>query len=197
MDFNIIGIVGPFASGKGVVTEYLMKEFRYVSFSLSTIVHDEVKRKGIINYDRTILQNTGDELRKREGDGVLAKRAIKKLNLKKNKLNKVVIEGIRNPGEVEYLRSIPGFVLIAVNASQKIRFQRMLLRKKPWDPKDWATFKKMDERDERDKKNTNGQQVKKCMEMADIQLQNNAGIDQFYEDIKNTLSSRLPLHTGR
>lgn len=194
---NIIGIVGPFASGKGVVAEYLMNNFGYISFSLSTIVHDEVKRKGIVDYDRTILQNTGDELRKKEGDGVLAKRAIKKLQAKKNKLHKVVIEGIRNPGEIAYLRSIPGFTLIAVNASQKIRFQRMLLRKKPWDPKDWETFKKMDERDGRDIKNTNGQQVQKCMEMADIQLQNNTSRDQFYEDIKKALSSRLPLHTGR
>jgi dephospho-CoA kinase len=192
MDFNIIGIVGPFASGKGVVTDYLIKKYKYKSFSLSSIVHDEVKKKGIVNYNRTILQNTGDELREKEGDGVLAKRAIKQLtaNNKRLTVQKIVIEGIRNPGEVEYLRSIPGFFLIAVNASQKIRFERILKRNKPWDPKDWEAFIKVDGRDSEDKKNTNGQQVKKCMEMADVEIKNEGGVKEVVEEVEKILRSK-------
>ncbi|MCX6730502.1 MAG: AAA family ATPase [Candidatus Roizmanbacteria bacterium] len=188
---NIIGIVGPFASGKGVVTDYLIKKYSYTSFSLSTIVHDEVKKKGITNYDRTILQNTGDELRKKEGDGVLAKRAVQYLKRKNSSLKKIVIEGIRNPGEIAFLRTIPGFILIAVDASQKIRFQRILERKKPWDPMDWDAFKKVDGRDRGDKENTNGQQVKKCMEMADVKIKNEGGVKEVEREIEKILNTKL------
>lgn len=186
---NIIGIVGPFASGKGVVTGYLIKKYGYTSFSLSSIVHDEVKKKGLVNYDRTILQNTGDELRKKEGDGVLARRAMQQLTANRKQLTetKVVIEGIRNPGEVEYLRSIPGFFLIAVDASAKIRFQRILERKKPWDPTDWESFKKVDGRDRGDKENTNGQQVRKCMEMADVKIKNEGGVKEVEREVEKIL----------
>lgn len=206
---TIIGIVGPFACGKGVVTDYLIKKYGYTSFSLSSIVHEEVKKRGIKSYDRTILQNIGDELRKKEGEGVLARRAIEqlivnsqqltaeslKLKAKKNQLRttyyelrtKIIIEGIRNPGEIHYLRSIPGFFLIAVDANQKLRFQRMLARKKPWDPIDWESFKKVDGRDRGDAKNKSGQQVKKCMEMADITIVNNKEREDIYKAIEEKL----------
>ena len=200
MDFNnIIGIVGPLASGKGVVTDYLIKNYSYTSFSLSSIVHEELTKRGITTFTRTTLQDIGDDLRKKEGDGVLAKRTIKQLKVEsqQSKVRKIIIEGIRNPGEVDYLRTLPGFILIAVDAFQKVRFQRVIKRRKPWDPKDWKTFEKVDGRDSGDEKNTNGQQVKKCMEMADVQLRNNTDIPQFYEVIKKALSSRHPLYTGR
>ena len=195
---NIIGLVGPLACGKGVIAEYLIKKYQYTSFSLSTLVHAEVKKRGFVIVTRTILQNVGDDMRVKEGDGVLAKRAIKTLNPKLYTLNpKIIIEGIRNPGEVEYLRSIPGFFLIAVDAEREIRFQRVLKRGKSWDPKDWKTFLKVDGRDSMDKTNTNGQQVRKCMEMADIRIENNGSINELMSNLKKILLSRRLLHTGR
>ena len=76
---NIIGIVGPIACGKGVVVDYLKEKYGYTSFSLSSILHDALKRQGITKFTRTTLQDLGDKLRKSEGDGVLAKRAIQQL----------------------------------------------------------------------------------------------------------------------
>lgn len=184
MDFKIIGIVGPIACGKGVVVEYLKRKYGYSSFSLSSILHDELKKKGIATFTRITLQDLGDELRKKEGDGALAKIAVKKLQIINSKSQKVIIEGIRNPGEIEYLRTIPGFYLIAIDAKQKIRFQRVLDRAKPWDPKDWESFLTIDGRDRGDKKNTNGQQVKKCMEMANVKIENNATVSEIQEHIE-------------
>lgn len=198
MDYNIIGIVGPIACGKGIVVDYLKQKHEYISFSLSSILHDELKKRGITVFTRTTLQDMGDELRKIEGDGVLAKRAIKTLNPKHSTLNpKIIIEGIRNPGEVAYLRTIPGFFLIAVDAHKEIRYQRVLKRGKPWDPKDWESFISVDGRDGGDEKNTYGQQVRKCMELADIRIENNGNMDELMNKLKKALFSRHPLHTGR
>jgi dephospho-CoA kinase len=198
MDYNVIGIVGPIACGKGIVVDYLKQKHEYISFSLSSILHDELKKRGVTLFTRTTLQDLGDELRKNEGDGVLAKRAIKTLNPKHYTLNpKIIIEGIRNPGEVHYLRTIPGFFLIAVDAQKEIRYQRVLKRGKPWDPKDWESFISVDGRDGGDEKNTNGQQVRKCMELADIRIENNGNMNELMNKLKKALFSRRPLHTGR
>jgi len=187
-DKNIVGIVGPIACGKGILVDFLKEKYGYTSFSLSSILHEELKKQGITRFTRTTLQDLGDELRKKEGDEVLAKRAIKRLkeresyNAKRATHNvtrytlhdkRTIIEGIRNPGEVEYLRTIPGFFLIAVDATQEIRFQRVLTRAKPWDPKNWNEFLKVDKRDRGDGGDKGGQQVKKCMEMADVKIENN------------------------
>ena len=192
---NIIGIVGPLACGKGVVAEYLIKNGGYTSFSLSSLVHDEAKKRGITTLTRTLMQDIGDDMRKNEGDDVLAKRAIEKFQVSSFKLQKLIIEGIRNPGEVEYLRTLPGFFLIAIDAPQRVRYQRVLARKKPWDPKDWKSFLKIDGRDQGDKQNANGQQVRKCMDMADVKIDNNGDKDVVYHTLdtimKDTIKKKL------
>ena len=43
----MIGIVGPLASGKGEVAEYLRGQFGFVSFTLSHLVHEELERRGV------------------------------------------------------------------------------------------------------------------------------------------------------
>ena len=184
MGYNIIGIVGPLASGKGVLTDYLIRTHGYTSFSLSSLVHEELKKEGVVTFTRTTLQDKGDEMRRNGGEGILAKMAIARLTEQRSK--KIVIEGIRNPGEVAYLRSIPGFILIAVDAPQKVRYARVISRAKPWDPKDWDTFCTVDGRDRGDGENKNGQQVKKCMQMANYTIINDgdkATVEKKVEDL--------------
>jgi dephospho-CoA kinase len=180
-----IGLVGSLASGKGVVADYFIKNYGFVSFSLSFIVHDELKKRGISAFTRKTLQDIGDELRAREGDGALAKRATQLLA--KEGSTRVIIEGIRNPGEIEYLRKLPNFVLIAVDATRAIRFKRLVDRAKPWDPKDWDSFLIVDSRDHEDEGNKSGQQVKKCMNMADYFLENNKDLAHLYRSIQEVV----------
>lgn len=180
-----IGLVGSLASGKGVIADYLIKHYGFVSFSLSFIVHDQVRARGISTFTRKTLQDVGDELRAKEGDGALAKRALDILN--KEGSTRVIIEGIRNPGEVEFLRKLPHFVLISVDATRAVRFKRIVERGKPWDPKDWDGFLVVDSRDHEDEKNRNGQQVHKCMNMADYFIENNKDLDHLYPRIQEVI----------
>jgi len=100
----IIGVVGQIASGKGILVNYLTSHLGFASFSLSSIVHAELKKKGIKEFTRRTLQDMGDELRQRYGDDVLAQRIIKAI--KEQKKDIVVIEGIRNPAEIEFFKKI-------------------------------------------------------------------------------------------
>ncbi len=191
-----LGIVGQIASGKGEVVKILTEQYGFVSFNLSLILHKILDEKGITNFTRADLQDLGDKLRKEEGEGVLAKRAIKEFRIqnlelrinnseRKNQNSKfqipdskfrIVIEGIRNPAEVNYLRTLPNFKLIAVKAKRQTRFERLKNRGKLWDPKTWKEFIVIDRRDKGLRQKKYGQQVEKCMKMADEIVQNNGSI---------------------
>lgn len=182
-----IGVVGQIAAGKGVLIDYLTKELGFVSFSLSSILHQELKKKGIKEFTRKTLQDMGDELRREEGNDVLARRAIE--ILKKQDKKQIVIEGIRNPGEVEFLKKNPYFILIGVKAKRELRFKRMLKRAKPWDPKTYTDFIKVDRRDLGIGQKRSGQQVGKCLAYCDYILTNNKDKKDFYRKLKKLIKS--------
>lgn len=187
-----VGVVGQIAVGKGVLVEYLTGRLGFISFSLSSILHSELKKKNITEFTRKTLQDMGDKLRVRYGDAVLAKKAIKEL-LKHGK-NRVVIEGIRNPGEVEYLKKNPNFVLIGVKASRELRFKRLLKRNKPWDPKTYEDFVKVDRRDLGIGQDKSGQQVGKCLAYCDFILTNNKDTKDFQRKVNELMKKVFKLN---
>lgn len=189
-----VGVVGQIACGKGVLIDYLIKKLGFVSFSLSLILHEELKKKGVKEFTRKTLQDIGDSLRKQYGDDVLARRAIKKLLAQGEK--HVVIEGIRNPGEIEFLKKNPSFILIGVKAKRELRFKRLLERSKPWDPKTWNDFLKVDRRDLGIGQQKSGQQVGRCLVYCDFVLTNNKDTTDFHKKIKTLMKKIFKLNGG-
>ncbi len=169
----IIGLTGRIASGKGVISELFKKKgFEYLS--LSDEIRKEAKKRGI-KAKRDKLQDLGNLIRKKEGAGALAKRIIKKIKRKKN----YVIDGIRNTGEIKELRKKFGkeFYLISVGGNLKVRWKRVQKRGRESDPKTFEEFVKIDKRDYKENIK-NGQEVKKCMELADFKIINNSSIEK-------------------
>ena len=174
----LIGLTGRIASGKGVVAECLKsKGFEYVK--ISQFLHDEAKRLGIPS-KRGSLQDLGNKFRKEEGAGFLAKRFLDKINLSKN----YAVDGIRNHKEVTELKKAKNFFLISVDALQKIRFERILSRKKEYDPKNWEEFIRADKRDFGIGEPEDGQQVGKCMALADFHISNDSSPENFHKKIE-------------
>lgn len=175
----IIGLTGRIAGGKGVASDFF-KENGFEYLSLSNEVREEANKRKIV-HERKALQDLGNLMRKEEGSSVLAKRVIKKINKKKN----YVLDGIRNSGEVEELKKVfkGKFILISVDADLKIRWRNAQNRAKESDPK---TFEKFLEADKRDfeENSDNGQQVKKCMAMADYSLLNNGTIQELRSQLE-------------
>ena len=67
----IIGLTGKNAAGKGELAKHIQsKEFVY--FSLSDVLREEATRRGL-DHSRGTLINVGNELRKKFGNGILAK----------------------------------------------------------------------------------------------------------------------------
>lgn len=175
----IIGLTGRIASGKGVISDFL-KENGLEYLSLSQEVREEAKLREI-PIERKYLQDLGNQMREEEGLEVLAKRAIKKIDKDKN----YIIDAIRNTGEVHELRRVfqDNFYLIGVDGELEIRWRNMQNRGKESDPKTFEGFLEIDNRDYEENER-NGQQVKKCMELADYHVLNNGTIEDLKEKIK-------------
>jgi dephospho-CoA kinase len=175
---KIVGITGTIGAGKSLVRNILKEYFEssYV-ISLSTILKRRLGR----NADRKTLQDFGNELRAKFGSQILAEVAIE--NLPEKEL--IIIDGIRNPGEVEFLRKKFGenFKLIAVDAPIQLRFERTIKRKYER-IKSFREFLQLNERDLGKNEPEYGQQVAKCLQQADFLIVNDGSIDDLRKKLE-------------
>jgi len=179
---KIIGLAGTIGSGKELIKEHLTKKYNCYYVSLSSVIRAEFeKRKS--SFTRKTLQDQGNDLRKRYGNFILAKLAISYMSRDKQI---IIVDGIRNPGEVEYLKKEFGrnFYLIGMDADQKFRFERIQKRARPTDPKTMEEFVEIDQRDQGIGEPAYGQQTKSCLQMADFIVDNNGSI----EDVESKLN---------
>jgi len=181
----IIGLCGTIAAGKGTILDHLKsKGFKNLTFS------DEIKeeaRRRNIEINRENLQMLGTEMRTNFGGGILAKKLLEKVNEGEN----AVVDGIRNVAEIEELRKRPEFVLISIDAPQKLRFHRVLERKKDKDPQTWEEFVKRDDVDNGVDGDKNGQQNLKCMELADFAVYNDSDLGTLSERVNEIIEEIL------
>lgn len=167
------------ASGKSTVVDALKnKGFKHVT--LSDIVRDECEKQGL-PLERSQLMNVGQKLREEFGAGVLAARALQKIDQLDGSENWIV-DGIRNPAEVVELRHHPDFVLIANTAPENLIVERILTRKREDDTLDETAIRAKLRREMGEGEPPEGQQVQKCIEMADFIFENTMAMDKVEEE---------------
>lgn len=166
----IIGLTGPSAGGKGTVAQTL-KERGFTYFSLSDLLREEVKKRKWSEI-REVLEDLGDELRMRFGNDILAKRIALLSEFKHADF--IVVDSIRHPAELIYFRDVFEAIIIGVTTSPEKLLDRMNLRGREGDPKTEEELKKMLQREE-GPEGSPVMQVQKCLEMADIVIQNDEG----------------------
>jgi dCMP deaminase len=177
----IIGLTGSLAAGKGVVSDFL-KEQGFIYLSLSDELRERLKQ-GKVELTRENLQKWGNRLREEYGSSVLAKLVSEKINAQK--YNNSIIDGIRNPAEIQELRKLKNFFLVSVDAPLETRFRRMVTRNRESDPKTFEEFLKVDAKDKGMGELETGQGVGKCMEQADFTLINDGTLEEVKQKIKN------------
>jgi dephospho-CoA kinase len=181
----VIGLVGPIASGKGTISEYLKSQgFKY--FSLSDVVREETTRRGL-EMNRKNLQDVGNDLREKFGGAVLVNRLEESIR----KENFVVIDGIRNPEEIFAIKKTFQGKIVNISAYKTHRIERYLERAKVRGEDDISvsSFKKIDDRDLGKGEDSHGQQVQACIDLADFTLKNNESIQEFHQNCKEMLDN--------
>jgi len=177
----VIGITGMPGSGKNTVRE-IVREFGFPIVVMGDEVRAEAERRGLDltpeNLGKVMLQ-----VREEGGPGVLARRCIPKIKALNSPV--IVVDGIRSMHEVrEYKKEFPSFKIVAVDASPKTRFDRLLKRGRTDDPKDWETFV---ERDERELSVGIGEVI----ESADYAILNDGTRKEFRKSLKQLLTREL------
>ncbi len=168
---TVVVIVGMPGAGKSLASS-VAEEREIPVFVSGDIIRAEAKRRNL-SPSRKNLGRLMLKIREEEGMGAVAKRLAPLID--KIETSLFVYEGARNIEEIEELNKKYRVFTIAIHASPKSRFQRLLKRRRSDRPRNWTDFR---ERDERELKVGVG----KLIAIADRVVEN--------EDTKNDLKRR-------
>lgn len=140
----VIGVTGMPGAGKDTFRK-IVQEYGFPVIVMGDEIRAEAARRNLEptpeNLGKLMLQ-----IRAEEGPETLAKRCVPKIKALNARV--VIVDGLRSPHEVrEFKRVFSRFKVVAIHASPKTRFKRLLNRGRSDDPKDWETFYMRDQRE--------------------------------------------------
>lgn len=145
--------------------------------SMGDEVRNEARKRGLELSDENVGR-IADEMRREYGKDIWARKCIEKIGNE----DIVVIDGIRNIEEVEAFREkIEEFILVAIHASPKTRYERLINRRREDDS---MNIEELKERERRELSWGLGDVIA----MADIIVINEGNLEEFREKIKEILS---------
>ncbi|MBR9700070.1 AAA family ATPase [Candidatus Woesearchaeota archaeon] len=173
----IIGFTGTIAAGKTTAARFL-EGFEH--FTYSDILRIEAKKRNI-EATRENLQMLGNKVKEEsDNNGILSKMIVENAT----KVN-IAADGIRTVDEINELKQFPDAYIIAIDASQKTRYERLKARKRPGDPESFEKFKEIDDHENQGK--TPGQDINNAMKHADFLIKNNGSIDKLKKKVEEIM----------
>lgn len=154
----------------------MKKGYAYVS--LSDEIRADLRRRGK-EITRDHLIDAGNALRRRYGVDILARRAMKKVK------TRTVIDSIRNAGEVAFLRRQDDFILVAVDAPVELRYARVQKRGRAESASTLEEF--IVKEKEEMTGGRNGQQLRRCLSLADVTIINDGTLEALHRRIEERL----------
>jgi dephospho-CoA kinase len=179
----ILGIAGEMGSGKGTITKHILEEHAGGTHRFSTILRDILDRLHL-EQSRDNIQILSTILRKNFGEGVLAKGIFQ--DVQNDEHDIIVIDGVRRMADIEYLRGIPQFKLIYVDADVKNRYARISKRKENSDDS-----KKTFEEFEKANLEESELQIRDLKNYANYVVDNNGSFPELYEQINKVVKENL------
>jgi len=177
MKYTLIGLTGANGAGKGEAAAYFMTT-GYAYFSLSDVIRDKLKEDGL-EASRDNLIRKGNELRRNGGPDILARLVMDKV------AGKAVIDSIRNPKEVAFLKTRLGFILLAIDAPAALRFERVRKRGRNESAGTLKDFVRKEA--EENSADPGAQQLRACMDMADRTILNDGTIEELSRKLEELL----------
>jgi dephospho-CoA kinase len=185
----IITLVGPIAAGKGTVADILLTQ-GYTPFNYGDVIYTERTKRGL-KEERKNSNAVGAILRSEFGNDIIARKIGQSIcEMREQKiLQKILIDGLRHPAEVAWVKENLGSQVIGITAPQEVRFERVLKRNRIVDPKSLDDFKIVDEEDRGIGANEHANQSDECLALADVVINNDNEdvqeyIRKFHEALK-------------
>ncbi|MEK7652940.1 MAG: AAA family ATPase [Patescibacteria group bacterium] len=184
----IIGLVGEIASGKDTMAAYLKKKYGAEVVSFSKPLRDILDRM-YLPQTRENMVWLGYDLRARFGQDILAKIIGKEILGKKSAKGgsasggkMFVLPNVRLEGDITYLKKIPGFYLVRIDADQKIRYERLKKRSQNADDKTktWKQFLQ-------DANLPTEKTIRGVAKKAKFRIDNNGSFGELYEQVEKLI----------
>jgi len=201
-----VGVTGLPGSGKGAfiaeLDRQLVEANVYLHYwSLSDELREEARRRGE-PISRPALRRIANELRKKEGAGVLAIRvSAKAQQMAEDSAGQgkivVVVDAIRNPEEVRALQRAlaPAFTLVAVEAPMEQLVARIAARARADETAEVvgqeAKARQMILGEAGEGEPAHGHNIKACMAMADHHLDNSGSLADLAAETSRFVESLL------
>lgn len=180
----ILGITGHMAAGKTTVTKYIQERHAGVSFRFSTMLRDCLKRIHV-EETREHLQSLSTFLRSTYGEDIMSKVIAKDVAQATESI--IVVEGIRRPSDVAYLKELDGFHLIGVSADLRTRYERIIQRNENPDDQE-KTFEEFQQEQSHEADIT----IQDVMKNAEVVVDNNGDLEALYAQINDVIKKYLP-----
>lgn len=178
----IIGLAGPIASGKTTCVDYIKTQYSASSYRFSHLLRDILERAHLPQ-DRDHLVRISEIMRAEFGEDLLAKAMAK--DVQKDDSPIVVVDGVRRLADIEYLKQLPGFVLVEVTAEAETRYQRLTQRTEKSDDAS-KTFEQFLADEER----STEQSILEVLQHADYTIDNNGPLDALSTQLNALITER-------
>ncbi len=179
-----IGVAGRNGAGKSEIVRFLESRSFHAA-SLSDVIRRELASQGL-EPTRERMIETGRRLRREGGPAVLAERVLAHLPSGTHH----VLDSIRHPSEVEALRRSGPFMLIWVEASEDVRFERIQARGRAGDTHSLEAFRELEQR-ELESSEESGQQLLAVQALADEVILNDADLPALQAQLQELLRRAL------
>lgn len=179
----IFGLVGEMGSGKGTVAKYIKEKYDGGHYSYSMIARDVLDRL----YLEHIRENTSGistVLRNKFGDDLFAR--VMSKDVEKDSKEIVVVDGVRTPADIEYLKKIATVTLLYIETDIQSCYERILKRQdKPDDSS--KTFEKFEEEHTLETET----RIKNIKQHADFVIDNNGTKEKLFQKIDNIINGDI------
>ena len=176
----VILLVGMPGAGKEEFVKVALQE-GYEIVRMGDVVREFVQALGFPLKNEIVGKIANDE-RGKNGVEIWAKRTVEKIKTMRGE--KVVIDGIRCPEEVEVYRKEFGDTLhvVGIFAPQKLRFERIIRRNRGDDIKTWEEFVERENREL-------GWGLGKAFARCDYMLLNISSLEEYHKKVREFLKS--------
>ncbi|MCE4609653.1 MAG: nucleoside monophosphate kinase [Desulfurococcales archaeon] len=175
----MISVTGMPGSGKSIVAKRISEKIGWPIYSMGDIVREEVRRRGL-ELTAENIEYVAKKLREELGLAAVGILLRKKIESQREKLEGVVVDGMRSVYEARELANIGELCIIAVHASPMTRYRRMIERGRRGDIRGWEDFVL------RDRYNLSFG-IGELIALADFMIVNEGDLEDLYKNVDNII----------